>query len=589
MPAPGTPGEDVHLGVVPGHRDALHGRQALDRLTCIVPTCQTVEPVCQPTHPQSKVDCDCFGPICGDAFLQHLPVSSTDLADPFQEHRPLSRGIGVSKSFDSVEVALSRREAGVAGGRNHRIHRHHAQLTFEGPGPFLGGALPRVLFVDPGVVDEVELAGSERIHADDAEKLLAESFVVSVSAHILRRNRGVAAQALGRCSTHALAGVEPEVVRLRALDDSELHSPPPRIWNRPQGHVAGLLLSQPGLTIERHDGAAQGVFARNGSDPEEHERRQCPQWLGCSIEEAPIQRGIPERIGDGDRRIEIGSGDSYAFGNAIRPVAYVVRQTATEALRVLAGRLEDQEGDRVQVECVRVAPETKGFERNRASAREAIEHARRFVAIAADVSSRLPHDVLWCSPLTKRLQKAVLAFAFVGCLRCTDQRGIDCCPAGYERASCPPQMQGRDMAFCPGLARCLGAQPVDRQVVLDQPAVAHGHRPTPIAPRPRTPLRQQPISSRNRDGGFAHPRYCRARDRIRRRLVRVTATKHPRLSSSSAALPSPFLMLCQEGKTSSASPIRKTVSNSRPLAPWMVASDTAPGVGTGSFERSCSS
>ena len=377
---------------------------------------------------------------------------------------------------------------------------------FEGSGPSLGGVLPCILFVDPGVVDEVELAGSEGVHADDAEKLLAESFVVSVVAHVFRRNRGVAAQALGRGATHALAGVEPEVVRLRCLDHRELHPPSPRIRNGPQRNVAGRLLPQPGLTKERNDGAAQGVPARNGSDPEEHERRQCLRRLGRSIEQAPIRRDVPERVRDGDRRIEVGRGDAYAIGDPGRPPAYVVRQAAAEALRVLAGRLEDQEGDRVQVECVRVAPETKGFERNRAATREAVEDAGRLVATAADVSSRLPHDVLRSTPLTQRLQESVLALAFIRGLRCADQRGVDCRPAGHERAPCPPQVQGRDVAFRPRLARGFGAQPADRQVVLDQPAVAHGHRPNPAALRHRAPLRQQPISSKNRDGSFVHPR-----------------------------------------------------------------------------------
>ena len=128
--------------------------------------------------------------------------------------------------FDSVEEAPARCEPSVAGRRDHRVQGNDAQLAFESYGPLLGGALAFFLFVDPGVVDEVELPRSERIHADDAEELLAEPRISSVAAHVVRRNRSVTAQALGRGSSHALGRVESQRGQLRGVDHLELHPPP---------------------------------------------------------------------------------------------------------------------------------------------------------------------------------------------------------------------------------------------------------------------------------------------------------------------------------------------------------------------------
>src|SRR5205823_14225790 len=63
-----------------------------------------------------------------------------------------------------------------------------------------------------------------------------------------------------------------------------------------------------------------------------------------------------------------------------------------------------------------------------------------------------------------------------------------------------------------------------------------------------------PISTRNRDGDFFHPRYLSAPLKIRHSFARVIATKQFRRSSSISALVSPFCLLWKDGKMSSANP-----------------------------------
>ena len=245
-----------------------------------------------------------------------------------------------------------------------------------------------------------------------------------------------------------------------------------------QGDHDSALFAQPSLTDERHRSGAAGTAAGNRAHPDAGHRIRTPG--ARRIVTAPEELGLPRDVlgrRNLNGRVQIADVLPHAFEHDAAPAREVARKGGPEPLGIHERAQLDQMRHRVVVERVALAAEARRFERNRAPAGEQVQHLRRAPAVRLpDAIAGLPDGPRIGLERGKPLDERRGVRAFAAGVRRRNQRGVD---RGARRGRRPPSrpvVDERHRVF--RMLLLLGRDGVEvgqRQVVLDQPAVVHGH------------------------------------------------------------------------------------------------------------------
>ena len=410
------------------------------------------------------------------AFTDHLGMSTPDLLDEGKEHEQLSGCEQFSVAFKTVSGKLVTEFPlqGFTGTHATKLSFKRFQSLFYLFSGQSGSSIRPQVYL----ASLFRLATLRRQRADDGRERLLHPAGRRHFLDVLGGSRRVARDA-HRLSRAGLLRLPRDIARgtpghdvpaqaVAALDAR----------NRRHGSAFLRSLAQPRLTHQRHRGGAAGPSARHGTRPDVRDRFGLPgESLIPGAEELRLTGHVlsPRYL---DGRVQIADLPPHPVENPCAPPLEIIRETRAERLRIHQRAQLDQVRDRVVVDGVALATEPGRFERDCAATREQIQHLGRFPAVQHS-------DPLACLADGRGVRfvggqrgdegRRFLAFLIGG--RCRNERRVDGGARCRDRAAGRPVM---DQLHVPPRMELLpgrdGVERIQRQVVLDQPAIVRRHR-----------------------------------------------------------------------------------------------------------------